>query len=250
MRLAITDWSVERPEQVGWWAAIRNGYEAGRQVCVDFADVGTESHGWNQAIPDMCHEGLLGGGTAYACVAPAGTELVRLPVEFSKRLAESSELSVFVQAWEKGVTDADEPRSYTLEWKGTVAEAIRTGRELERAGWSVPRGEVPVGAPEMEAARCWPGAPEIQDPNPGKHRPSRLPPQLANARVRSPGMLLRLCVSEAGQVARVLVLESSGNPDVDKYYTTELSKWRFPPAEQDGRRVRSVVPVTVNLSVK
>jgi hypothetical protein len=27
---------------------------------------------------------------------------------------------------------------------------------------------------------CWPGEPEIENPNPGKHRPVRLPPELVN----------------------------------------------------------------------
>jgi TonB family protein len=97
---------------------------------------------------------------------------------------------------------------------------------------------------------CWPGEPEIQNPNPGKHRPSRLPPEFANAKVQRSVMLLKLCVSETGDVARVLVLQSSGNPDVDKYYMTELSKWTFTPAERERRRVRSFVPVAVTLYIK
>lgn len=105
-------------------------------------------------------------------------------------------------------------------------------------------------AQKKEAVSCWPGEPEIQNPKPSKHRPSRLPPELANAKVQRSVMLLKLCVSEAGDVARVLVLKSSGNPDVDKHYTTELSKWTVAPAERDNNRVRSVVPVTVTLYIK
>ena len=77
-----------------------------------------------------------------------------------------------------------------------------------------------------------------------------MPPELANAQVRRSVMFLKLCVSETGEVARLLVLESSGNPDVDKYYSTQLSKWTFTPAERDKRKVRSVVPVTVTLYIK
>jgi len=105
-------------------------------------------------------------------------------------------------------------------------------------------------AQKKETVSCWPGEPEIQNPNPSKHRPSRLPPELANAKVQRSVMLLKLCVSETGDVTRVLVLESSGNLEVDKHYTTELSKWTFAPAERDKKRVRSVVPVTVTLYVK
>ena len=110
--------------------------------------------------------------------------------------------------------------------------------------------ERPSAVQKKQAESCWPGEIEIQNPKPGKHRPSRLPPELANARVRRSVMLLKLCVSQVGDVARVLVLESSGNPDVDKDDTTELSKWTFTPPERDKRKVRSVVPVTVTLYVK
>lgn len=108
----------------------------------------------------------------------------------------------------------------------------------------------PKAAQKKEAVSCWPGEPEIQSPSPGKHRPSRLPPELSNAKVQRSVMLLKVCVSEAGDVARVLVLESSGNPDVDKYYTTELSKWTFTPAERDRKKVRSVLSVAVTLYIK
>lgn len=112
------------------------------------------------------------------------------------------------------------------------------------------QGQKPKAAQKKEAVSCWPGEPEIQNPNPGKHRPSRLPAELANAKVQRSVILLKVCVSETGDVARVLVLESSGNPDVDKHYTTELSKWTFKPAERDKKKVRSVVPVTVTLYIK
>jgi hypothetical protein len=51
-------------------------------------------------------------------------------------------------------------------------------------------------------------------------------------------------------VARVLVLESSGNTDVEKHCATELSKWTFAPAERDKKQVRSVVPVAITLQIK
>jgi len=105
-------------------------------------------------------------------------------------------------------------------------------------------------AQKKETVSCGPGEPEIQNPNPSKHRPSRLPLELANEKVQRSVMLLKLCVSETGDVTRVLVLESSGNRGVDKHYTTELSKWTFAPAERDKKRVRSVVPVTVTLYIK
>jgi outer membrane biosynthesis protein TonB len=63
-------------------------------------------------------------------------------------------------------------------------------------------------------------------------------------------MLLKVCISETGDVPRVLVLESSGNPDVDKYYTAELMKWTFTPVERANKKVPSVIPVAVTLYVK
>jgi hypothetical protein len=103
---------------------------------------------------------------------------------------------------------------------------------------------------QKELASCWPGGQETQNPNSRKHRPSRLPPALAKARVQRSVMLLKLCISERGDVARVLVLESSGNPDVDNYYSTELSKWTFTPAQRDNKKVPTVSSVAITLYVK
>jgi len=63
-------------------------------------------------------------------------------------------------------------------------------------------------------------------------------------------MLLKVCIADTGEVSRVLVIRSSGNADVDSYYTRELSKWTFTPVEREKKKVRSVVPVTVTLYVK
>jgi TonB family protein len=112
------------------------------------------------------------------------------------------------------------------------------------------QGDKPKTPQKKQVESCWLGEPEIQNPNPGKRRPSHLPPELANVRVQRSVMLLKLCLSKSGEVARVLVLESSGNPDVDKYYTTELSTWSFVPVERNKKKVRSVVPVTVTLYLK
>jgi hypothetical protein len=105
-------------------------------------------------------------------------------------------------------------------------------------------------AKKEEQAMCWPGEPEIQNANPGKHRPSRLPRGLAKEKVKRSVILLKLCVSDTGNVARVLVLRSSGNAAVDDYYVKDLSSWTFTPVEHDKRNVRSVVPVTVTLYMK
>ena len=97
---------------------------------------------------------------------------------------------------------------------------------------------------------CWPGEPEIENLNPARHRPNLLPPEHSNYLVKRTIMLLRLCVSETGEVSRVLMLESSGNPDIDNHFTTQVSKWTFPPAERDEKRVRSFVPVAITLHLK
>lgn len=101
-----------------------------------------------------------------------------------------------------------------------------------------------------QRSACWPGEAEIQNPNIGSRRTPPLPQELAEEKVQRSVMSLKLCVSENGGVARVLLLRSSGNAKVDAYYTTELSKWTFKPAEKEKRTVHSVVPVTVTLYVK
>jgi outer membrane biosynthesis protein TonB len=97
---------------------------------------------------------------------------------------------------------------------------------------------------------CWPGEREIKNPNPASRRPTRLPPELVDAKVQRSVVLLKACISESGDVPRVIVVQSSGNADVDGYYKAELSKWRFAPAERDKKKIRSVVDVAISLYIK
>ena len=111
-------------------------------------------------------------------------------------------------------------------------------------------GQTTSHAKKKEQMNCWPGEPEIQNPNTGKRRPPRLPPTLVNAKTERSVILLKLCVSDTGEVARVLLLDSSGNADVDNHYTKALSTWTFTPVEREKRKVRSVVSVAVTLYLK
>ncbi len=105
-------------------------------------------------------------------------------------------------------------------------------------------------AEKKEETACWHGEPETQNQNVGKRRPTRLPPDLANAKVRRSVVLLKLCISETGDVARVIVLRSSGNADIDRFYCKELQKWTFTPVLRNNKKARSVLPVTVTLYLK
>jgi hypothetical protein len=107
-----------------------------------------------------------------------------------------------------------------------------------------------TGGTKGSVQMCWPGEHEIQNPNVRSRRPPRLPVELANEKVQRSVLSFRLCIADAGSVARVLVILSSGNKKIDKYYTTELSNWTFMPAERENRKVPSVLPVTVNLYLK
>ena len=103
---------------------------------------------------------------------------------------------------------------------------------------------------ERSRPRCWTDEAEIENPDVKNRRPIRLPSELATAKTRRAIMLLKLCVSETGAVARVIVVESSGNLDVDDFYLKEFSKWVFKPVERRHRRIRTVATVAVTLYQK
>ena len=113
-------------------------------------------------------------------------------------------------------------------------------------------GQKPSDARKQEQVTCWPGEPEIQNRSTGKpRRPIGLPAELANATVRVGSVvLLKLCVTDSGEVARALTIKSSGNAGVDDFYSKELSKRTFTPVEREGRKVRSVVSVAITIDVK
>jgi hypothetical protein len=87
---------------------------------------------------------------------------------------------------------------------------------------------------------CWPEQPEIGNPNPPKPGQPLSPPR-KNAKTRLSMLDLKLCVNEEGKVVRVIVLKSSGDRDVDRYYVREMLKRTFAPVEREGKKVRTVV---------
>jgi tetratricopeptide (TPR) repeat protein len=100
---------------------------------------------------------------------------------------------------------------------------------------------------KMRGVRCWDDDPEIENRSNGKRPLTALPKELNEATLTRSVMLLKLCVTERGDVARVLVLESSGNVRVDAHFTNAMMVWRFMPAERDKKKIRSVVPVAITL---
>jgi TonB family protein len=111
-------------------------------------------------------------------------------------------------------------------------------------------GQTPSDARKQEQVTCWPGEPEIQNRSTSKPRtPIHLPPELAKAIVRG-SVILKLCVTDRGEVERVLTLKSSGNAAVDDHYTKELSKRTFTPIERDKRKLRSVVTVAITIDLR
>ncbi len=47
-----------------------------------------------------------------------------------------------------------------------------------------------------------------------------------------------------------MVTESSGNVAIDDFYQAAVSTRTYPPPKRDGKAVRSVVRMTVNLYIK
>jgi hypothetical protein len=97
---------------------------------------------------------------------------------------------------------------------------------------------------------CWDSVREFKNTNPGRHKPIRLPMDLENAPVSHSPVVVKLCISESGRVARALLVQSSGNADVDRFYVKELSARTFIPLQKHSKKVRSVLRVTISVYVK
>lgn len=97
-----------------------------------------------------------------------------------------------------------------------------------------------------EEHRCWKGPEEVKNPDGARRKAPPLPERFEGAKVRRTAVVVKLCIDAAGQVARTLVLVSSGNMEVDDFYRNTLSKWTFRPVVKDGEPTPSVFTVAVN----
>lgn len=137
-----------------------------------------------------------------------------------------------------------------MRCRAAVLMALALG-QWGTAWASQPKEERPAQVKKSQSqGACWSGEHEVKNTNPVNHRPTKLPSEFASEPTQRSALLFKLCVSENGDVPRVIVLQSSGNANVDKYYTNEMSSWKVRPARKDNRNVRSVVTVAVTLYVK
>jgi hypothetical protein len=88
---------------------------------------------------------------------------------------------------------------------------------------------------------CWTDGEELINPDRTKRAPILLPKHLWNAKVKMPGVGIKLCIDASGKVVRSFVVESSSNNEVDEYFRSEWSKVSFKPLLKSGKPVRSVV---------
>lgn len=102
------------------------------------------------------------------------------------------------------------------------------------------------GQPSQAQAEpsCWPRRPEVITADPTPRKLPALPRQLTGLEVKQFSVALKVCIDEKGQVARTLVLRSSGNREVDAFFQAATAKWKFKPAQQGGKAVPSVLRVS------
>ena len=101
-------------------------------------------------------------------------------------------------------------------------------------------------AAQGETARCWPGV-EANNPDTKARKPPILPQDLAKASGTGKVAVLKACVNASGNVARVLLIRSSGNRDVDAFFERELAAWVFDPVTRDGQPTESVATIAFDL---
>lgn len=111
-----------------------------------------------------------------------------------------------------------------------------------------------AAAPAPATAAAAPAAPTVVPPdfraaylnNPGPQYP------YASKRLREEGeVLLKVLVSEAGKAEQVRVEQSSGFPRLDEAAVEVVQKrWRFVPAQEDGRAVAAWVLVPMIFELK
>lgn len=107
----------------------------------------------------------------------------------------------------------------------------------------------PPAPQTKEQAQCWPGG-EVKNPGVSARKPPPLPERLSGAVIQRSLVSLKLCIDSVGKVDRTMILNSSGNKDVDAFYVSELSKWAFKPAYRERVPVPSVVVVAITLYVR
>jgi TonB family protein len=77
-----------------------------------------------------------------------------------------------------------------------------------------------------------------------------LPSTLASATVKRRIVALKLCIDETGQVSRSIVVTSSGNRNIDRYYQDQVSRWTLKPVMQGQKPRGSVANISVTWNVQ
>ncbi len=91
---------------------------------------------------------------------------------------------------------------------------------------------------------CWPNRGELVTSDASPRRLPKLPKRLMQRQVKQFSVTLKVCISENGDVARTLILRSSGDKQVDAFFQAATTKWRFKPMQQQGKAVPSILRVS------
>lgn len=104
-------------------------------------------------------------------------------------------------------------------------------------------------AEEEKDKRCWKDSEEVKNPDKTPRKTPLLAERFERVKVRRSVVVLKLCIDSSGNVARTVVLTSSGNTEVDDFFRSAVSKWTFEPATKDGEPVPSVYTIAVSWTV-
>ncbi|PLX79932.1 MAG: hypothetical protein C0616_09790 [Desulfuromonas sp.] len=145
------------------------------------------------------------------------------------------------------------PQPAKIPWKSNIAE------QPPQASASVIRE--PASAPlpgESQQKETLKGAGKTESTAPttnylaaeGIDNPPPVYPDQARRRGWEGDVLLRLTITTAGVVEKVVVLKSSGHRLLDRSALRQVRRWRFRAAQQNGRPVTSEVDLPVKFRLR
>jgi outer membrane biosynthesis protein TonB len=76
-----------------------------------------------------------------------------------------------------------------------------------------------------------------------------MPAKFAGRKIINTVAVFSACVESDGAIAKVLTIRSSGDADLNAFYTDAILKWKAAPEQRRGKKVRSVLTVTVTLAI-
>jgi TonB family protein len=102
---------------------------------------------------------------------------------------------------------------------------------------------------EPGTASCWGTTPAIENNDRVEGKRLVLDKRFERVRLKSTRITAMLCIDETGRVQRVLILESSGNAELDCHVCQHYMKWRYRPAQAHGKATVSYSRVIIEFHI-